>query len=125
MTNFNDLGVLQKDSGTYAFALGAGLWTLDRLVKPFTFLNSGSRELLARNEWALCVRVLRCGVAASTSRSHAHQSALPVGSMSQILILSGTSSEGVVPTGGRYGSVSTFFACRHLSFEIRTDLLVR
>jgi hypothetical protein len=43
-----------------------------------------------------------------TSRSHVHQSALSVGSMLQLSILSWTSSsEGVVPTGGRYGSVPT------------------
>jgi hypothetical protein len=33
MTNFGDLVVQQKEFGAYAFALGAGLWTLDRLMK--------------------------------------------------------------------------------------------
>ena len=46
---------------------------------------------------------------------------LLVGSILQLLILSWTPFEGVVPTGGRYGSVPTgaFFACRYLSFKIR------
>ncbi|KAF8496114.1 hypothetical protein F5888DRAFT_1804260 [Russula emetica] len=36
MTNFNDPAVQQKDFGAYAFALGTGLWTLDRVMKPFS-----------------------------------------------------------------------------------------
>jgi hypothetical protein len=36
MTDFNDLDVQQKDFGAYSFALGAGLWTLDRLINFFS-----------------------------------------------------------------------------------------
>ena len=36
MTNFSDPAVQLKDFGAYAFALGAGLWILDRLMKLFS-----------------------------------------------------------------------------------------
>jgi hypothetical protein len=121
MTNFNDFAVQQKDFGAYTFALGTGLWTLDRVMKPFS-------TAALQTFWHMIngIYVYVC-FAASTSRSHVHQSALPVGNMLQLLILSWTSSGGVVPTGGRYGFVPTgaFSRRRYLSFEIRIELPVR
>jgi hypothetical protein len=102
MTNFSDLAVQQKDFGAYAFALGAGLWTLYRLTETFSTAALQSFWHVANGIYMYAY------FTAPTSRSHVHQSALPVGSMLQLSILSWTSSsEGVVPTGGRYGSVPT------------------
>jgi hypothetical protein len=103
MTNFSDLAVQQKDFSAYAFALGAGLWTLDSGPTDETFSTAALQSF-----WHVTngIYMYVC-FAASASCSHVHQSALPVGSMLQLLILSWTSSEGVVLTGGRYGSVPT------------------
>jgi len=90
--------------------------TLDRLMKLFS-------TAALQNFWHATngIYMYVC-FATSTSRSHAHQSARPVGSMSQILILSSTSSEGVVPTGGRYGSVPTGVFSRVLISVLRLRL---
>ena len=85
MTNFGDLPVLQRDSGAYPFALGAGLWTLDRLMKRFSTVALESFWFIING-----IYMYVCFAAALTSPSHVHQSALPVGSMSQLLILSWT-----------------------------------
>src|SRR6266849_2231172 len=83
----------------HASAPGAGLWTLGRLMKIFS-----TAALLSF--WHIANGIYMCVCfATSVSRTHVHQSALLVGSMLQLFILSLTSSEGVVPTGGRYGSV--------------------
>ena len=64
--------------------------------------------------------------ASSTDRSHVHQFAHPVGSMLQLLISSWASSKGVVPTGGRFGSVPTGAFSRVVSaLKTRADFPVR
>jgi hypothetical protein len=122
MTNFGDLVLQQKESGAYyAFALGAGLWTLDRLMK--LFLNSGSPELLARNKRDLYVRVLRCidlllSCTLIRTSSWEYFTTLDF----ELDIIRGRRSY-------RWtiwvSSDWRFFACRYFSFEIRADLLVR
>jgi hypothetical protein len=116
MTNFGDFDEQQKDFGAYAFALRAGLWTLDRLINLFSTVADQSFWHIAAG-----IYMYEC-LAASTSRSHVHQSALPVGSMLQPLILSWTCSEGVVPTGGRYGSVPTGAISRVVISALRFGL---
>jgi hypothetical protein len=118
MTNFSDFAVQQKDFGAYAFALGAGLcqWTLDQVMKRFSTAALQYFWYIANG-----IYMYEC-FAASTSRSHGHQSALPVGSILQLLILSWTSSEGIVPTGGRYGSVSKSAFSRVVNFALRFGL---
>ena len=46
MTNFSDFAEQQKDFGAHAFALGAGLWTLDS--GPTDELLTFSQQLLSR-----------------------------------------------------------------------------
>jgi hypothetical protein len=106
MTNFSNVVVQAKDFGAYAFALRPGLWALDSGPTDEVSLNSGSPELLAHNNWDLSVRV-PCRVASSPRSSCTAIHTFPVGSTLQLLILSWTSSKGVVPTGGRYGYVLT------------------
>ena len=73
MTNFSDFEVQLKDSGAYALALRAGLWTLDRLMKYF------STEAL-QTFWYITNGIyLYVYFAASTSHNHVHQSAFQLG----------------------------------------------
>ncbi len=119
MTNFSNIAVEVKDFGMYTFAPGTGFWTLDQLIKLFS-------TVALQNFWHVTIGIyMYVCFATSTSRSQVHQFVLLVGSMSQLLNLSSTSSEGVVPTSGRYGSVPRrFFGCPYLSFETLADLPV-
>ena len=71
-TNFIDFAVRMKRSGTYAFALEAGLWALDsdRLLKILLYRDSP--KPLSQNKWDLCY--VYPSFATPTSRPHAHQS---------------------------------------------------
>jgi hypothetical protein len=116
MTNFSNIDVLLADSGAYASALGAGLWILDRLMEIFSIAALQSFWYITNGIYMYVY------FAASTSHSHVHQSALPVGSISQLLILSWTSFEGAVPTAGRYGSVPTRAILRVVISALRFGL---
>jgi hypothetical protein len=123
MTNFSDPAVQLKDFGAYAFALGAGLWTLVRLMKLLTFLNSCSPELLAHNKWDLYVRVLSCVDLSLSCTSIRTSSWEYVTTLDfELDIIWGRRSY-------RWTiwvcSDRRFFACRYLSFEIRADSLAR
>ena len=64
MTNFSDFNVLLEDSGAYASAFGAGLWTLDRLTEILSTAALQSFWHIANG-----IYMYVC-FAASTSRSH-------------------------------------------------------
>jgi hypothetical protein len=99
----NENDQLQRPSSTaegfWCAHLDTRSWTLGRVMKLFS-------TAALHNFWNITMGIyMYACFAALTSRSHVHQSALPVGSMLQILILSWISYGGVVLTGGRYGFV--------------------
>jgi hypothetical protein len=98
MVNFNSPAVVEQDFSAFAFASGSDS------VEPEDLTNSslrrGAPAPLAYYIWDFPVGAFCC-VRITIS------SPLLVGSTLQLLTMSGMSSEGVGPTGGRYGSVTT------------------
>ena len=111
MVNFRDPAKIGRDFCAYLLPSGPGYWSQPILVVPF---HRDRREAVAHHRWPIHV----------SQPSHVDLQDPPsltlrfsVGSFSLPLTTNGASFKGVVPTGGRYGSVA-----QHLSFSPTTEL---
>jgi len=95
MVNFKDPVVISRDASMYSVS---GAWNAMNDLS----CCSGRREALAYRGWSVHVRLVY-----PSRHLFGLNLYLPAGSSSLTSIMSGVSSEGVAPTDGRYGSVTT------------------
>jgi hypothetical protein len=84
-----------------AYTTSISLWSLENPLS--TSVDSGTPKGLVHHGWCLHVGLLN---SPECDPNHP-QFQLAVGSLSPLLTTSGVSSEDIVPTGGRYGCVTT------------------
>ena len=99
MVNFHDPAVEVTDSCAYGFAAISGSCEYTECTKSHTL------EVLARCGWSFYVGLLDTNFFWFLQSITNLKATFPAGSFSRLLTLSGVSSEDVVTTGGRSGSV--------------------
>ena len=122
MVNYQNPATIAGEFGACPFSRASAFLTC-RPISTCLF-NSGARQVLARPEWHIYVRLsltVPPRHPPGDTRLHSLDTPLLDGNFSLPFIMSGILSEGYAPTDGRYGFVTFFSAFFPAHWHLTTE----